>query len=85
MIITEIIMIKTVPVSVNCYGCKREYTRINTNTLNKLLLIFLNDFFSNIVIVLISMPQGNMVQISSFDFPKLSDVQTLRICINVYV
>ena len=83
MIITEIIMIKTVPVSVNCYGCKREYTRINTNTLNKLLLIFLNDFFSNIVFVLISMPQGNMVQIS--DFPKLSDVQTLRICINVYV
>ena len=83
MIITEIIMIKTVPVSVNCYGCKREYTRINTNTLNKLLLIFLNDFFSNIVFVLISMPQGNMVQIS--DFPKLSDVQTLRIWINVYV
>jgi len=26
-----------VPISIDCYGCKREYTRINTNTLNKLL------------------------------------------------
>ena len=32
-----IIIITTVPVSIDGYGCKREYTRINTNTLNKLL------------------------------------------------